>query len=73
MVKLNKTPVRTANNFGINDIELELNIPEVKKYNNITIMGYDMDDVAVIRNNIESEKMRYDILRSCCILRSTKE
>lgn len=57
MVKLNKTPVRTANNFGINDIELELNIPEVKKYNNITIMGYDMDDVAVIRNNIESEKM----------------
>lgn len=57
MVKLNKTPVRTANNFGINDIELELNIPEVKKYNNITIMGYDMDDVAIIRNNIESEKM----------------
>lgn len=57
MVKLNKTPVRTANNFGINDIELELNIPEVKKYNNITIMGYDMDDVEIIQNNIESGKM----------------
>ena len=35
---LNQTPVRTAKNFGINDINLELEIPQIKEFCNAMII-----------------------------------
>lgn len=34
---LNPTPVRTANNFGINDIKIDLEIPEIRDFNGFRI------------------------------------
>ena len=36
MLRLNKTPVRTSNNYGINDISLDLELPEVRAFENTT-------------------------------------
>lgn len=36
MLRLNKTPVRTSNNYGINDIGLDLELPEVRIFENAT-------------------------------------
>ena len=36
MYVLNKTPVRTSNNYGINDISLDLELPKVKAFENAT-------------------------------------
>ncbi len=44
---LNQTPVRTARNFGINNIDLELDIPKVKEFDNAMIMSYEMDKIVV--------------------------
>lgn len=40
---LNSTPVRTSNNFGINDITVELDIPEIREFNNAMIVSYESD------------------------------
>lgn len=40
---LNSTPVRTAKNFGINNIKLNLEIPKIREFNNCVIMSYESD------------------------------
>lgn len=57
---LNKAPVRTSNNYGINDIALELEIPKIKQFQNMSMMCYDFDDVEVENinlNEIKTEKV----------------
>ena len=49
---LNKTPVRTSNNYGINDISLNLNIPEIRAFENATF-EISSDDIGL---NIEEPK-----------------
>lgn len=36
-VVLNETPIRTSNNYGINDISIDLEIPKIKEFENVTI------------------------------------
>lgn len=50
---LNATPIRTANNFGINDIELKLDMPEIREFNNVIIMSYEMDNIEISDLSIE--------------------
>ena len=38
---LNKSTTRTSNNYGINDIKLDLEIPIIKPFQNVTIIGED--------------------------------
>ena len=43
---LNETPVRTANNFGINNIELILDVPKIhKEFENFSIETDDIDKI----------------------------
>ncbi len=49
---LNKTPVRTANNFGINDIKLDIDLPTVKEFTNVMIMSEDIDKVELSDMNM---------------------
>ena len=49
---LNKTPVRTSNNYGINDISLDLEIPNIKTFENATF-EISSDDIEF---NIEKPK-----------------
>ena len=46
-LKLNNASVRTSNNFGINDITVELDIPEVKEFNNAMILSYESDSFEI--------------------------
>ena len=34
---LNETPIRTARNFGINHVEVDVEIPEYKTFENVNI------------------------------------
>jgi len=52
MLRLNKTPVRTSNNYGINDIGLDLELPEVRIFENATF-EISSDDIEF---NIEEPK-----------------
>ena len=52
---LNSTPIRTANNFGINDIDLELELPQVKNFENVMIITSEMDKLQI--NKIENESL----------------
>ncbi len=59
---LNNTPIRTANNFGINDVNLELEIPRVKEFENVMIITPEMDKLeisdifmGVSKNNVTSK------------------
>lgn len=52
MLRLNKTPVRTSNNYGINDISLDLELPEVRTFENATF-EISSDDIEF---NIEEPK-----------------
>ena len=50
---LNETPVRTANNFGINNIELILDVPKIhKEFENFSI---ETDDIDKIKFEISSD------------------
>lgn len=52
---LNETPVRTANNFGINNIELILDVPKIcKEFENFSI---ETDDIDKIKFEISSENI----------------
>ena len=42
---LNKTTTRTSNNYGINDIKLDLEVPVIKSFQNVTIKGEDVDKI----------------------------
>ena len=55
---LNKAPVRTSNNYGINDIALELEIPKIKQFQNMSMMCYDFDDVKVENINLNEMNSR---------------
>lgn len=48
---LNETPVRTANNFNINNIEVELKIPEYKEFNNFNLSTEDIKKIQVDVSN----------------------
>ena len=52
MLTLNKTPVRTSNNYGINDISLNIELPQIKPFDNATF-EISSDD---IKFNIEEPK-----------------
>lgn len=39
----NETPVRTANNFGINNIELEYENPQIREFYNVMLISADVD------------------------------
>ena len=51
---LNKTPVTTTNNFKINDIELELDIPNSLKNFSYKVSEYDQNNIN-IKLNLERE------------------
>ncbi len=58
MYTLNQTPVRTAKNFGINDISLNLEIPEIRSFENTMIITSEMDKLEVIeekQKNVNSK------------------
>ena len=44
---LNQTPVRTAKNFGINDITIDMEIPQIREFANVMIMSYEMDKINI--------------------------
>ena len=56
---LNKTPVRTANNFGINDINIELEDFDKKEFENVMIITSEMDKIEI--NSKLFEKSTIDI------------
>ena len=61
MLKLNETPVRTSNIFGINNIEIEESLipKEIKQFEGLTITG-DTSNIE-IDNNISSLNLAYGI------------
>ena len=71
MLKLNETPIRTANNFRINNIEIDAQIPEIiPEFENVQIIkeNSEIDENVsnrelVFGNNKELENM---FLRYCC-------
>ena len=48
-VILNPTPVRTSENYGINDLKVDLKIPKVKNFENYTIISSDVDKLKTYR------------------------
>ena len=44
---LNTTPVRTSKNYDINDIKLDLEIPQYKKFDNISVYTDDLEKVEI--------------------------
>ena len=56
---LNETPLRTSNNFGINNIEIVLDIPSKKTFNGFNVIT---EDISKIKLNVKEEilnKKRY--------------
>lgn len=51
---LNPTPVRTSVNYGINDVKLDLDIPQHKKFENISIYTDELDRILI--DIVESDK-----------------
>lgn len=49
---LNPTPVRTSINYNINDITLDLDIPEYSKFENISIYTEELDKIDVVIDEI---------------------
>ena len=47
MLKLNETPIRTANNFRINNIEIDAQIPEIIP---------EFENVQIIKENSEIDE-----------------
>ena len=55
-LKVNETPVRTARNFLINNIEIELEIPEkIAEFKNVEILN----DNSVIDDKTENNQLTY--------------
>ena len=48
---LNKTTTRTSNNYGINDIKLDLEVPVIKSFQNVTIIGEDVEKIKIETSN----------------------
>lgn len=52
---LNETPVRTSNNFNINNIEVDLDIPEYKEFVNFDLYTPELEEIHVdINKGIKS-------------------
>ena len=49
---LNETPLRTSNNFGINNIEIVLDIPSKKTFNGFNVIT---EDISKIKLNVKEE------------------
>ena len=60
-LKLNDTPLRTSNNYGINDITLDIEIPTIKSFQNFTIQTYEPEENLEINylceNNVINSKI----------------
>ena len=55
-LKVNDTPVRTARNFKINNIEVELDLPEkIAEFKNVEIIN----DKSVIDNEVSNTSLTY--------------
>ena len=52
---LNDTPVKTSNNFGINNVELDIDIPTIRNYDNFLIMSTEVDKLEIINFDIITE------------------
>ena len=52
-LKLNETPIRTAKNYGINNIKLEnINVPEnISEFNGLKIKGVSNDGKITLKEN----------------------
>ena len=56
MLKLNETPVRTANNFRINNIEIDAQIPEnIPEFENVQIVKQN----SKIDENVSESQLVY--------------
>ena len=44
---LNETPLRTANNFGINNIEAYLELPKYKEFDNFNLYTEDLEKIKI--------------------------
>lgn len=49
---LNETPLKTSNNYGINNIELDIDIPTIKNYDNFLMMSTDVEKLEIINFDI---------------------
>ena len=54
---LNQTPVRTSKNYGINDIELDLEIPKITEFDNITILSDELENIDISDDGILTSKI----------------
>ena len=53
MIKeLNKTPIRTSNNYNINDLKIDIDIPKLNVSNNIQLITNENEKLEV---NIDKE------------------
>ena len=60
-LKLNETPIRTAKNYGINNIKLEnINVPEnISEFNGLKIKGVPNDGKITLKENICKNDFKY--------------
>ena len=68
---LNSTPVRTANNFGINDILVSIDDKKATPFENIMIITSEMDKLEIINqnsNNIQNSKIGMELEKNYEIL-----
>ena len=57
-MKLNNTPVRTSKNFGINNIEVDIDFPkDVKEFNNFSVEQNSYKDEILEIEDIDNETM----------------
>lgn len=66
--KLNKTPVRTSNNYGINDISLDLELPKIKEFENATfeISSDDIEFNIEAPNGMINSKIGLELEKNFC-------
>ena len=55
---LNDTPLKTSNNYGINNIKLDINIPTVRNYDNFLIMSTEVDKLEIENFDIITENKK---------------
>ena len=58
---LNQTPVRTSKNYGINDIELDLEIPKITEFDNITILSDELENIDISDDGILTSKIGLEL------------
>lgn len=53
---LNKTQTRTSNNYGINEIKLKLDIPEIREFQNFTLISPEADKLIIASDETSQSK-----------------